>query len=91
LQAQHHVGQFFHGYFSTLPQLADFVILAIDTAQIAARKKDRPGSVPAAKRCFFTMVRAMAGHERLRPHQAETEVSFEAVDRAMTGTHMTPS
>jgi hypothetical protein len=91
LETQHHLGQLLGRHLLALSQLADFVVLAINAPQIAAGEKDRARALPAAKRRLFPMMRTMAGHEGLGSHEAEAEVAFNSINRAMAGTDMATS
>ena len=64
LQAEHHIGNARRVVRLTGHLLADVVVLAEDTAQVAVGKEDRAGPAPTAQRVFLAHMRPEGCHPR---------------------------
>jgi hypothetical protein len=64
LQAQHQARQLFMVQLLAVAELADFEVLAKDTAQVAAAEENRPGAFPAAQAVLFTEMGKGPRHPR---------------------------
>lgn len=86
LQAQKNLPQGLNGDFLALMQLADVIILAINTPQIAAGKEDRAGAAASDQNAFLAEMRSETADDRLGPDSAIALLSGGAVDAAATRT-----
>ena len=77
-----------HGNFLPLAFTADFVVLAVDAAQVAAGKKNCSGAFGSADAGFFPEVQTGAGDDRVVSHFAETGPAAP-VHSAFAGAGMT--
>ena len=79
LKVEHKFGQTFLRYTIAGGTVADIMILAEDTAEIAISKKDGPGTSPSNKWGLFTKVREGAGNFRFSAGLTNTFFSIQAV------------
>ncbi len=79
------VGQLPRGEGPAFVPVGDISVLAIDTAERAAGKKDSPVTSGAANGRLLPQVRRGTGNEHLLPQAAETG-AFSAVHTALPGT-----
>jgi hypothetical protein len=69
--------------------MADIVILAEDTTEIAVSEKDRSRTMTSDQGPFFTKVGKGTGDNEAGPGSAVTDLSFEPVDPTFPGAEST--
>ena len=80
--------QTFHCDFPPLMFTADFIILAVDTTQVAAGEEDGSRSFASADTGLFPEMEAGACNDRQSPHPAESFLP-RPVNTAVVGAEMT--
>src|SRR5574341_36376 len=71
--------------------LADFEILTVLAAQIAAYEEDRPRAAPAAQRVFFTVVGSKTTDLRLLASSADARSAGQPIHSAFPGAQVATS
>lgn len=90
LKAEHQPGQLPVAHDPAFHPPADLVILAEEALQVAAGKKDRPGTAGSgpgsAQNGLLAVVKKGRGHGRLGGASADAGFSATAIDAAIAGT-----
>lgn len=84
LELQHHLGKGFRVYFHPSTGLADVVILAEDTSQIAHGKENSSAAADASETVFFSEVGEVAANQGISPGFADGSLVRQPIDGTIT-------
>ena len=86
LKFQHHLGETGRPDFLAGLLLADVIVLAENTTQVAPGKKDGPAALPSAQTIFLAKMRKVTCHACIAACAADHCFICEPIDLAVPGT-----
>ena len=88
LEAEHFLGELRWSKHVSMSQMADGVVLAEDTTQVASGEEDRARTSKSGNRGFLAVMEVVGGDDRLESHPAEAGPVLEPIHIASPGTNV---